>query len=159
MVFPIVVHVLEEEFLSMDSKKRTPPFLHSSPNLGPCCCNSAWRISNKHCSVPQRWPAGSLDLVQSCFTACLLGIQQFPAKLFTLFCGQETGCLWHVKWNSISPSDINKLSGLVSFRNRAFDNVIIFSWTVLSIPKEGIGKAKARSSSCNRSALPNPRPI
>lgn len=127
---------------SVGSKKVLIHVCHSFPNfliLGHAVSNSAQCISSKYYSVPRRWTAGTPHFVQNCFTACLLGIQH-PAKLFTWCCGQEAGCLWHVKRNSVTTSDVNQLSRFVSVTNRAFDNVIIFSRAVLCTPKGAVIK-------------------
>lgn len=126
---------------SVGSKKVLIHVCHSFPNfliLGHAVSNSAQCISSKYYSVPRRWTAGTPHFVQNCFTACLLGIQH-PAKWFTWCCGQEAGCLWHVKRNSVATSDVNQFSRFVSVTNRAFDNVII-SRAVLCTPKGAVIK-------------------
>lgn len=103
-----------QKSFSVGCKKVLIHVCHSFPDfliLGHAVSNSAQCISSKYCSVPWCCTAGSPHFVQNCFTACLLGIQH-PAKLFTWCCGQEAGCLWHVKWNSVTASDVNKLSNL-----------------------------------------------
>lgn len=131
-----------QKSFSVGCKKILIHVCHPFPDfliLGRAVSNSAQCISSKYCSVPWCCTAGSPHFVQNCFTACLLGIQH-PAKLFTWCCGQEAGCLWHVKWNSVTASDVNKLSKFVSVRSRAFDNVLIFSPAVLCTPKGAVIK-------------------